>query len=779
MSRVINIYEGDAGEFDSEGLGTLEPIEWTYTNKGREGAILHMVHPYDAGGKWEMIQSGRIIRADVPVRTVPEIESGAMIATAEQWSVSNTATKAQRTMYSKRNGGKRKSVVAKGKTVTVVKVAEGRYKIKTSKNGTGWIDPDALDSKIADVPYDSVEAVEAATPSVQVRAQLFRLCMPEYKEKEIEIDALPVAYDGEYILTDPYRSGTVSGPDVMDAIESGAYIAHDIELYTDIGDTRTGFVKRNVNMIDALLNGDDSFVGRFGGDVLLDDWSVTILRSAGMDRGFEASYGRNLTGIESYEIDDNVVTAILPIGSTAAGEPLYLDGASPYVLASNYQDYPVLHMSALQVSEAAVNKKAGVTVALARQRMRAAVQAEWDKGVNLPKITLRIHFAMLGDSEEYRAFKALDQCHLYDIVHVWHPKVCGWVDMEVCASTWDGMRERYTDMELGTPSAKMTKASVNASSIVGALSGQLIAVGTLTALQLAEGTITEEKVADGAVTADKLDDGAVTEDKLDASAVTEDKIADGAVTFDKLAVGALKVGELRDNSANPNMAWKLSNLDAGTDELDLILIHDDEDGYVARINGLSTPTGSGGGITPQTYDYLHTLRIIVRNYKNEGGGVANEERASLELDPHYVFPSGNTYPALVALGSIVPDATNSYDLGTSTTRWRRIYLNNNPNVSSDARIKEGVRDLDGGLIDRLRPRSFRMRGDPSGRARMGFVAQEVQRALAEADLQDSDLVADEDPAHLGLHYEQIIAPLVAKVQELSARLAALERKGEE
>lgn len=501
MGRIINIYAGDSMEFDSEGLGTLDPMEWTYNNKGRSGAILHIKHPYDDAGKWELIQSGRIIKADVPVRTVPEIEDGAMIETAELWMTSDLATRAQRTLYSKRVNGRKKAVIPKGTMVTVVKVGIGRTKIKDSGYGTGWIDPDALESIVATVPYDTVEDVEKATPSVQVRAQLFRLKQPTKKEKWLEVDALPVAYDGEGILTDPYSDTTVSGPDVMDAIQSGCYMPNEVELATDIGDEKVGFLKRNVNIIDALLNGDDSFIERWGGDMLLDDWSITILRHAGIDRGFHAAYGRNLTAIDSYEVDDSVVTAILPVGTAKNGDPLYLEG-TPYVLSPNASEYPVPHMMELKVPEATVGN--GVSATLARQRMAAAVQDQWDKGVHLPKITLRIKFAMLGDSEEYKAFKALDQCHIYDIIHVWHPKACGYVEMEVCTTTWDGMRERYTDMELGTPSNRLSTAKVNVSRLFGEISGVLLQGNIINAGHLADGSVYTTKLDNGAVTAEKV-----------------------------------------------------------------------------------------------------------------------------------------------------------------------------------------------------------------------------------------------------------------------------------
>lgn len=522
MSNVINVYLPDADDFDCEGLGTLCPLDWEHVNKGINGAILKVVHPYDAEGRWQWLQAGYIVRADVPVRTVPEIDAGALVAIAETWTVKAGATKAQRYIYSSKvsGKGKKKKLVPAGAQIAVTYKGTDRYavqyraQVKNRKKWvwkcwSGWMDPAALNAKINTLDTSTVAQVEQNLPSVQVRPQLFRLQQPKRKEKVIEIEALPLAYDAAGILTDPFTGSVVTGPQALQRILDYTYMDTDLELATDIGDSRTGFDKRNVNCIDALLNGDDSFVGRWGGDVLIDDNRITILRSAGVDRGFYATYGRNLTGVDSYEVSDDVVTAILPVGENADGTPLYLDGQK-YVTSSNYDHFPTPHMMELKVSDAKVDKQGGVTVALARTRMRAAVAAEWEKGVHIPAITLKIDYAMLGDSEEYKAFRDIDQCHMYDIVHVWHPLVCGYVDMAVCECTWNGMKERYTETTLGTPGGTLSGVRISAGSISGSISGRQLAWGAVGAGQLASDSIDTRHLQADSVNADAMQTNSFT-----------------------------------------------------------------------------------------------------------------------------------------------------------------------------------------------------------------------------------------------------------------------------
>jgi hypothetical protein len=87
--------------------------------------------------------------------------------------------------------------------------------------------------------------------------------------------------------------------------------------------------------------------------------------------------------------------------------------------------------------------------------------------------------------------------------------------------------------------------------------------------------------------------------------------------------------------------------------------------------------------------------------------------------------------------------------------------------TSDRRAKTGITDLEGlGLVRQLHP--VRYRFVDSGRPGMGFVAQEV--AAVAPDI----VAADPQTGMLAMDYSQIIAPLVAAVQELEARVAQLE-----
>lgn len=89
--------------------------------------------------------------------------------------------------------------------------------------------------------------------------------------------------------------------------------------------------------------------------------------------------------------------------------------------------------------------------------------------------------------------------------------------------------------------------------------------------------------------------------------------------------------------------------------------------------------------------------------------------------------------------------------------------------TSDASIKSDVRDLQGGLdaIRHLSPRRFY--NERTELHEVGFVAQDVREVLPEVVHTDEDGL-------LSLSYQRLVAPIVAALHEIDARLKRLESK---
>jgi hypothetical protein len=97
---------------------------------------------------------------------------------------------------------------------------------------------------------------------------------------------------------------------------------------------------------------------------------------------------------------------------------------------------------------------------------------------------------------------------------------------------------------------------------------------------------------------------------------------------------------------------------------------------------------------------------------------------------------------------------------------------------SDARLKDNIQSLDSGLdvVKAMRPVTFQYKPEYSKdqNVQPGFIAQELQEAMAGKQYLDG--VVQSGPEHLNVAYQNIIPILVKAIQELEAKVAALESK---
>jgi hypothetical protein len=132
--------------------------------------------------------------------------------------------------------------------------------------------------------------------------------------------------------------------------------------------------------------------------------------------------------------------------------------------------------------------------------------------------------------------------------------------------------------------------------------------------------------------------------------------------------------------------------------------------------------------------------------------------------------SGFVMTARVA-SNILPSASNTYDLGSSTYRWKTVYSNNVLNVS-DARLKKNITDLNYGLysVMKMRPVQYDWKDDSEKMKKIGFLAQELKKIIPEA------VAGDENKETLAVNYVEIIPVLVKAIQEQQQQIEELKKQ---
>lgn len=602
----------DNNDYSTMGLvGALEPTECKFEETANGDSLVTMTHPIDEFGKYTALVRDNILVIPVPVRTTPEIQNGSCVTTVWTYKVkplNQLTSKNQRTLYKSSSGSGKRKVMNAGDIVTVVYQPKdtaniSRWKVK-SKYGTGWIDPNGFELITEHKIEDNANAIQEVQSPWMITDQLFRIYEVERGLEKVTVSARHITYDLLYDATHYYYGSdqAVSLQTTLDNILGKSYgFQTRFHAYTNVTNTQTGLSFRGKNEIECFLDPEDGVCAKFDVDMIRDNYDLYFLHDPGINRGVRIQYGKNLTGISYKDNTEELVTRIIPTGETKNGEEFFLAGPveQQCVDSKHINDYPIIHVYYMKCENCKIGDKdengGKITEAVARARMRAQAQKMFDSGCDLPKIEMSVEFINLGDTEEYKQFKNLENCFLYDYVIIQHPKVNIDVTAQIVKMEWDCLLDRMNSVEIGTvgktlantgitswqiPSgfsgAKIAQETIGSAALrsdivaakhiqsdtisanhiqANAVTAGKIAAGAITTDKLDAGSVTAEKIAAGAVEATKIKAGSITTDKLDAGAVTAEKIAANAVEADKIKGGAVTANKI---SANAVTAEKIS-----------------------------------------------------------------------------------------------------------------------------------------------------------------------------------------------------------------------------
>jgi len=148
--------------------------------------------------------------------------------------------------------------------------------------------------------------------------------------------------------------------------------------------------------------------------------------------------------------------------------------------------------------------------------------------------------------------------------------------------------------------------------------------------------------------------------------------------------------------------------------------------------------------------------------------------------------------------SFRPYQDEEFDLGESSYRFDDVYASNGTIQTSDKRMKDNIKVSSLGLdfINKLNPVQYKWKdyeavkpASPDGqreektikhtyeRTHYGLIAQEVEKVLTDSGLTTKDfapITYDEEADRYGMRYTELVGILIKGMQELSAKVEALE-----
>ena len=221
-------------------------------------------------------------------------------------------------------------------------------------------------------------------------------------------------------------------------------------------------------------------------------------------------------------------------------------------------------------------------------------------------------------------------------------------------------------------------------------------------------------------------------------------------------------------------------------------------GAVARLNLYQTASSNDGG----------EIRLETANSSN-----SMTERMRITKDGHARFEPGTNsrfYRIDSDVDAFYPTVNDVSDLGYTNLKWDDVYATNGTIQTSDKNVKDNITESDLGLdfVNKLKPVSYKFK--EKTRTHYGLIAQDIEDVLSDISKSTTDFAGfiktqkedhslwTKDDAetkdgseHIGdfknplgtkidgeytyaLRYEEFISPIIKAIQELSAKVKALE-----
>ena len=316
----------------------------------------------------------------------------------------------------------------------VCEVLNGEFNINITYPVGGYLYPNLVEDNIivTDVGYG--------------KRQAFRIKNVNKRLDNIEVYATHIFYDlNDNLIEDIYPKGQ-TGETVINYILSHAQYEHNFIGYSNITKTSTARYIRK-NLVESLIGEDsNSFINRWGGEIIRDNYNITMVNKRGIANGMQIRYAKNLTGIE-FQIDRTTVgTRIMP----KAFDGLLLP--EKYIDSPNIDLYPHPIIKIIEYSDLKLATESGEGFASTTelyQAMRERVQEEFKNEIDKPTITTTVNFVELANTKEYQEYKELEKLNIGDYSTVYVPHLNINVTQRVYKTIYDAILGKFVEFEMG------------------------------------------------------------------------------------------------------------------------------------------------------------------------------------------------------------------------------------------------------------------------------------------------------------------------------------------
>lgn len=465
-----------------------------------------------------------------------------------------------------------------------------------------------------------------AAPTPYSKKQLFRIYDYTKTETEVTAYARHIFYDSAGEMLVDVRPTGKTGQEALDIILSGT----KYKAKTNIKTRSTAYYIRK-NIMEAI-GGDDenSFINRWGGERMYDNFTVIINDRLGGDYGACAEFGRNMTGIEADISIDDVVTRIIPVsynGHTLEGEEPWIDSpiigsyANPRVAVIKFEDVKLLE-------DCQEGEEGFSTLELLREELKRRCTKEYENGLDKPKVNYKVDLVEVANTEDYKDYKKLTTIGIGDDVLTKDRKLKINVTARCIRLVYDCIEEENAEVELGNFIENYFDKTTSAADIIQKVTRE-------------DGTLKAEEVY-GKIDAVKAQLKAQRDisQPSEVRAVIFEDLVEGSPTYGAMSIGTMGFCIASERTADgKDWDWKTFGTGSGF-YADYICVGQ-LDGALIKADSIQAESISINYKKSVETHISEAVNTVERNYKNDIDGLKSDFKKTYTTFQYVDETAGN------------------------------------------------------------------------------------------------------------------------------------------
>lgn len=313
------------------------------------------------------------------------------------------------------------------------------------------------DPRYKDIINDRLLYVRHCDSSDMQPFSIYRITRP--MNGKVEVYAEHISYRMSHIPVMPFSASSCT--EALAGLYSNAAEDCPFTFWTD-KQKKDSFSFDTPSSMRSLLGGSDgSVLDTYGGEWEFDGYMAKLHNARGGDNGVTLRYGKNITDLTQEENIQNTYTGILPFwkgtvqtdNTDAAGgsEEGYVYLPEKVLHSDRAANFPYKRTKIVDLSGKFPEKPT-------EEQLRSAGEA-YMKGndIGIPKVSVKVSFAALWQTQEYQDIAPLERVRLCDTVTVVFSKLGVKTRAKVVKTVYDCLSERYTEIELGEASSSLAQ----------------------------------------------------------------------------------------------------------------------------------------------------------------------------------------------------------------------------------------------------------------------------------------------------------------------------------